>query len=124
MQRVQHCISLGSTLPAISLPQLWQPTWTWVAEHWNPFLEARHYLHLSFSSSSEALKSETALDILARPLPLAGGAGLSALAFEITGAGLPWIFYWMLIGSKLKIFLAFKSSSYIGSLFYSGWDWI
>ena len=96
---------------------MWQPVWTWVDEHWKPFLDVTHYLHLSLSSSSEALKSDATLAALL-PLPLRGAGGSG---FDTFLATFPWIFSWILIGSKPKILFFFCYSSSFGSLFSSGW---
>jgi len=114
----------GSYLFAISFAQVWHCTWSWEAEHLNPFLSCMHYLHfLPELSSSEAERSEP---VLTRPLPLDFLAPLdeggSITAFVLAATFLPWILYLISIGSCPKIFLFLAYYSSLSLLFYSGWD--
>ena len=113
VQIAQHWFKVGSSLWAMSLPQVWQPMWSWVAEHWNPSLAATHSLHLSLSSSSEAERSDDARTNCL-PLPRRAGGAFSTFFFSIT---LPWIRYLTLKASNVNIFLALRSYYSLGSRF-------
>lgn len=118
VQITQYWCNEGSSLLAINLPQVWQGIWTCEDEHWNPSLGWSHYRHFFPEvSSSEAERSEFFLATL--PLeffvPLAGG---STATFDLTWSFLPWIFYWISMGSWPKIFFFLAYYYSLSDLFY------